>query len=189
MANYTINQMQGDSKDRVAHDFYPTPDHATIKILEREEFIGNVWEPACGNGAISKLVESKLKLPVFSTDLHDRGYGQTGVDFLFCQPPAERIDNIITNPPFGLATEFIQRSLLLSERKVAMLLKLNALAGSNRYKQIYSKTPPSRIYVFCNRLNFDRGDEKAKKSGGVLEYAWFVWQRDWQANTEVDWLI
>lgn len=182
------SQLQGFGKQRCSNDFYPTPETATLKLFKKELFAGNVWEPACGDGAISKLVESELGLECFSTDLNDHGYGTPGQDFLSCNLPAGRIDNIITNPPFVLAEDFILRALLVAERKVAMLVKLNFLAGQNRYNKIFATHPPSRVYVFSKRLNFDRGEDKAKTTGGLLEYAWFVWIKRYPAKTELCWL-
>jgi len=59
---------------RVSHDFYPTPPEAVRALLSVETFTGSVWEPACGDGAISKvLIEAGFE--VVSTDLIDRGFG------------------------------------------------------------------------------------------------------------------
>ena len=66
-------------------DFYPTPPQAVLPLLPHLELIGNtqydVWECACGDGAISKVLEEN-GLNVRSTDLIDRGYGDYGIDFL-----------------------------------------------------------------------------------------------------------
>ena len=67
--------------DREKNDFYPTPESATQALLDRQKFQGNVWECACGNGAMSKLM-IKNGYDVYSSDLIDRGYGDTGIDFL-----------------------------------------------------------------------------------------------------------
>lgn len=164
----TIEQMQGSNDKRIENDFYRTPPFATKALIDREEFRGLIWEPACGDGAMSKVLKMAKVEAVISTDLIYRGYGLGGKDFLTCEVPgAARVRNIVTNPPFRLATEFILRAISIAEEKVAMLLKLNALAGRKRYSEIYSKYPPSRIYIFVNRLNFDRGDEKAKPGGGI----------------------
>lgn len=59
---------------RVPHDFYPTPPEAVRALLSVETFTGSIWEPACGDGAISKvLIEAGFE--VVSTDLIDRGFG------------------------------------------------------------------------------------------------------------------
>jgi hypothetical protein len=66
--------------------------------LSVEHFEGTIWEPACGDGAISKVLEA-AGYDVISTDLIDRGFGQGGVDFLKTTKALGR--NIVTNPPYG----------------------------------------------------------------------------------------
>ncbi len=83
---------------RAAFEFYPTPPEATRALLSVETFTGSIWEPACGDGAISKvLIEAGYQ--VVSTDLIDRGFGRGGEDFLKSTRPLAK--NIITNPPYG----------------------------------------------------------------------------------------
>src|SRR5277367_1987283 len=77
-------------------DFFPTPAWATHALIDNENFVGDIWECACGNGAMSEV----LGVPgnhVISTDLFDRGFGEGGVDFL---EAARRAPNIVTNPPY-----------------------------------------------------------------------------------------
>lgn len=83
---------------RAPFEFYPTPPEAVRALLSVEQFEGSVWEPACGDGAISKVLE-KAGYSVISTDLIDRGFGRGGYDFLKSTTPLAR--NIITNPPYG----------------------------------------------------------------------------------------
>jgi hypothetical protein len=121
---------------RQGQDFYPTPDHATLSLLANETFTGSIWEPACGDGAISKLLLTQYPA-IYSSDLHDWQYGETGVDFLSSH---RRTHNVVTNPPYKLAQEFVEHALAVSEHKVAMLLKLNFLEGQRR-KSMFAKTP------------------------------------------------
>jgi tRNA G10 N-methylase Trm11 len=83
---------------RAAFEFYPTPPEATRALLSVEVFEGDIWEPACGDGAISKVL-SEAGYQVVSTDLIDRGYGAGGHNFLKSDTPLAK--NIITNPPYG----------------------------------------------------------------------------------------
>ncbi len=96
--------------NRHKDDFYATPPEATRALLSVETFKGLIWEPACGDGAISRVLQERY--PVVSTDLVDRGFGPSGQDFLM---QTRVVDNIITNPPFKLATEFIRKSLDLAQ--------------------------------------------------------------------------
>lgn len=88
-------------------DFYPTPRWATFALIENEPFSGDVWECACGDGAMSEvLVETGNRIQ--SSDLYDRGYGEVGHDFLTTK---RRRVNIITNPPFHSAEGFVASAL------------------------------------------------------------------------------
>ena len=162
-----------DKQNREKDDFYPTCPQAVYALLDKEKFEGDIWEPACGDGAISKILEEKGH-EVISTDLVDRGYGKAGVDFLM--EYRALAPNIITNPPFKLADEFMWKSDALAEGKVAMLLPLRALEGLQRRK-IFDTTPLVRVWVFSGRITMHRSGivPVGKKEGGMMAFAWFVW--------------
>lgn len=176
-------------KNREIQDFYPTPPYATLKLLEKEKFFGSIYEPACGDGAISKILKDKYpNQKIFSTDLINRGYGEKiDVDFLTYDYKKFKPDNIITNPPYKLAQEFIEKSLELAGYKVAMLLKLNFLEGQKRY-ELFKSTPLRSVYIFSKRLSFDKGEEKGK-GNGLLAYAWYVWEQEYVGSPVIDWLL
>ena len=120
-------------------DFFPTPAWATHALIENEKFIGDIWECACGNGAMSNVLAMNVNR-VESSDLHQRGFGEAGIDFL---KAARRASNIITNPPYNSAEGFVAAGLKKAHRKFALLLRLAFLKGANRSNTIFSCTPPS----------------------------------------------
>ncbi|HEY3814765.1 MAG TPA: hypothetical protein VGL66_16220 [Caulobacteraceae bacterium] len=163
-------------------DFFPTPAWATHALIDNERFDGGIWESACGNGAMSKVLE-KAATSVLSTDLFDRGYGDAGVDFLDTDRAA---DNIVTNPPYNAAEGFVRSGVRLARRKFALLLRLAFLEGANRANTIFATTPPSRVWVFSERITFYPAG--AVQAGtGTTAYAWFVWDKDAPAGTELKW--
>jgi len=170
------------SEKRNANDFYPTPDYATEALLNREFFSQNVWEPACGDGAISQVLQ-KRSHNVISTDLVDYGFGKSNVDFLM--ETKLLAPDIITNPPFSLAHEFAEKAIDLGANKLALLVRLQFLEGVKR-GEFFSKHPPSTVWVFSKRLSFNV-DGKFK-SGGVMAFAWFVWKKD-EKETQVKWIL
>src|SRR6266481_9927141 len=101
-------------------EFFPTPRWATFALIENEKFNGEIWECACGDGTMSRVLEETGQ-PVRSTDLYDRGFGEAGVDFLMSQSEA---DNIVTNPPYNCAEGFVASGVKLAKRKFALLLRL-----------------------------------------------------------------
>lgn len=101
-------------ENRAAGDYYttdPTAVEQFIKHLENDGVITNklIWEPACGCGNISKALESN-GYAVISSDLYERGYGESGLDFLNTELPFQ-CDTIITNPPYALADEFVKHAM------------------------------------------------------------------------------
>lgn len=164
-------------------DFYPTPKWATEALIENEKFCGDIWECACGNGAMSEVL-AQTSSTVLSSDLYDRGYGEAGVDFLRA---TRRVDNIITNPPFNSAEGFVHAGLEAANKKFALLLRLAFLEGGNRQRTIFSQSPPARVWVFSERITFyPEGVEQ--KGSGTTAYAWFVWDKDAPNTTELKWL-
>jgi len=181
------NRSDVDGYVREKDDFYPTPERATLALLKAEQFIGPVWEPACGDGAISKLFEAAGHT-VVSSDLVDRGYGETRVDFLM--EYKSRAPNVVTNPPFKLAVPFVKHALGLTTGKVAMLLKIAFLEGQER-AALFRGSPLARVHVFSQRLAFvPGGTSEARKldGGGMMAFAWFVWDHGYAEPPRIGWI-
>lgn len=171
--------------DREADDFYATPRSSIEQLLGVESFDGPVWEPACGDGAISRVLQEK-GYEVTSTDLIERGYGKGGIDFLMEYKPLA--ENIVTNPPFKLGTEFAGHALHLVRRKVAMLLKVGFLEGPTREVLHMSL---ARVWVMRRRVTFLKGGKEFSRSngkGGIHAYAWFVWDKSHSGPVTLGWL-
>lgn len=164
-------------------DFFPTPAWATHALINSERFEGTIWECACGDGAMSSVLE-RTGCDVYSSDLYDRGFGEAGIDFLQTDSV---FDNIITNPPYNAAEAFVHHGLNKCRKKFALLLRLAFLEGANRAKTIFAVTPPSRVWVFSERITFyPAGAEK--KGSGTTAYAWFVWDKTTPKVTEIKWI-
>lgn len=164
-------------------DYFPTPAWATHALIDNEQFKGEIWESACGDGAMSEVLEQTGQR-ISSSDLHDRGYGDAGVDFLNSK---RRAENIVTNPPYNAAEGFVTRGLQAADRKFALLLRLAFLEGANRQRTIFTDAPPSRVWVFSERITFyPAGAER--QGSGTTAYAWFVWDKDALGHTELKWL-
>lgn len=180
-------------------DFYQTPAYVTEKLLNVEPFLGTIWEPCSGAGAISKVLEEAYgKERVFSSDIRtdDGVYGRKGYDFVNGFPntrldhfPLE-VDNVITNPPFYCAKEIIENALLASRRKVAMFLKLVFLESERRY-QFFQDTPLARVHVFSKRVNLYREGKPIPANSGTMAFAWFVWDKGHEISKPptIHWLL
>lgn len=168
--------------DLAGPDFFPTPAWATHALIDNEKFQGDIWESACGNGAMSKVLEQGAR-SVQSSDLYKRGYGDAGVDFLQADWCA---DNIVTNPPYNAAEGFVKSGVRLARRKFALLLRLAFLEGANRANTIFAATPPARVWVFSERITFYPAGA-VQAGSGTTAYAWFVWDKDASGGTELKW--
>ena len=183
-------------RDRVENDFYATPKSSTLALLSIEELIFPVWECACGQGHISKVIESYYNVSIVSSDLIDRGYGITPVDFLKLSkdnlPESFKgINTIITNPPFALFLYFIKKGLELTNRKLILFGKIQALEGVERATFI-QKSPLRYVYVFKKRQsplrNGSSVDENGKEWNSTMCFCWFVWDKEHTGEPIIRWL-
>lgn len=174
-----------DADNQERDHFFPTPPSATLAMLAVEQFEGVIWEPACGDGAISRVLEG-AGYSVISTDLIARGYGTPHRDFLLeFQTTAP---NIVTNPPFKFAEEFAWHALARTTAKVAMLCRLAWLEGKQRRK-LFMGTPLARVWVFSSRVQMARGGTDAGAGGGgMIPFAWYVWDKTHVGPPTLGWL-
>lgn len=170
--------------DRQEHDYYATPPKALEVIIDRLQLSKNVWECACGGGHLSKVLEAHGH-NVLSTDLYPRGYGVGGVDFL---KQTERFDgDILTNPPYKYAQEFIEKALELTGGKVVMFLKVQFLEGIRR-RDLFRKYPPKYVYVASDRFRCaPNGEFDPKATHSSICYCWFVWEKGYTGETILRW--
>jgi len=125
---------------------------------------------------MSKVLKEN-KYDVYSSDLIDRGYGESGVDFL---KTFKKFDNIVTNPPFNLSTEFTLQALQLANKNVAMLNKLSFLEGINRKNKIFIQNKLKNILVFSKRVKFG--------GNGLMAFAWFIFDKNYNGKPTLDWI-
>lgn len=177
----------GKSKRREL-DFYPTPRPATVALvkflLETGTLISGdaIWEPACGDGAMSKVLED-YGFNVFSSDIRDSGYGISNIDFLNRIDAAPICKAVITNPPFNLSEQFIKTAIKHAP-VTAMLLKSQYWHAQRRF-ELFNKYPPAYVLPLTWRPDFLEQEKKAGryKNGGAstMEVVWTVWA---EGNTQ-----
>lgn len=171
--------------EREFGDYYATSPDAVKKLIECEHF-GKILEPACGGGHIAKTL-SEAGYEVKAQDLYDHGYGEIGIDFLLTGKAPDM--DIITNPPYKYATEFVRHSLdVIDEgRKVAMFLKIQFLESEKRYK-LFRSAPPARVYVFVKRQKIASGGKFLESNSNSVCYAWFVWVKGFTGDPVIKWI-
>lgn len=189
----TLGASNHSEEERAENDFYAT-DPKSLEIfldaLERDgiELHKRIWEPACGMGHLSEVLENKGYY-VLSCDLVDRGYGRGGLNFLESSPTNSVERDILTNPPYKYAKEFVEHSLeLLAEGYYCvMFLKIQFLEGKDRRK-LFDKYPPKYVYVNSTRqLCYPNGD-MTKKISSATCYCWFIWEKGFDGEPTIRWI-
>lgn len=175
--NFSANNI-GQRKES---DFYETPFSITQQLLDCETFNKEqvILEPACGDNAIVKVLSSN-GFTVVNYDLEK--------DFLQDQ---DQYPQLITNPPFSLALEFIQHAKTIIEYSFALLLRLSYLHGKERLDKVWSDTifPLSVVRVFCRYpLLGDPLRNDGKYRTGMMVYAWFIWKRTHVGEPVIRWI-
>ena len=174
--------------ERAQNDYYATEPKAAHLLMAVEKFQPVIWECACGEGHLAKEFE-KAGYSVYASDLIDRGYGEV-LDFLACSAPPRFDCDIITNPPYSKAQEFVEHALDISAdgTKVAMFLKIQFLETKGR-KRLFEKYPPKTVYVSSSRLHCAMNGEfeRFAKSNAIC-YAWYVWVKGYKGDTVLKWI-
>ena len=178
-SNHTVD-------DRAPLDYYATDPRAVEMLLELEQFAPVIWEPACGEGHMSRVLEA-YGYQVISTDLVYRGFGDPEpMDFLSETFPDFEGD-IITNPPYSAGLEFVTRALetVRPGGKVAMFLKVQFLEGKRR-GELFAKTPPRTVYISRSRLSCAKNGDFNHVENAIA-YAWYVWEKGFTGDPVIKW--
>lgn len=182
----TLGASNHTDKERQNEDYYAT-DPIAIDVLLNDggvTFDKSIWEPACGQGHLSERLKEH-GYNVWSTDIVDRGYGEGALDFFSYNDVWD--GDILTNPPYKFAKEFIEHSMEIIQKgcRVFMFLKVQFLEGKAR-KKLFEKYPPKYIYVSSSRIlcaknaNFD---EMRAGGGSAVAYAWYEFEKGYQGET------
>jgi len=185
----TLGASNHTKEEREKNDFYATDPIATEHLVYLEDINKNVLDPCVGEGhLIQELVERGHDLTVM--DIIDRGYPNTKIQN-FLEWKGEFDGDIIMNPPYKYAKQFVEKSLeVISEgNKVYAFLKVQFLESVGR-REIFKKTPPKTVYVSSSRITCAKNAdfEKMKQSGGSAAcYCWYVWEKGYKGSTTLKW--
>lgn len=175
--------MKASGYARAANDYYREPPWVVHGLLDVEEFPGLNLDPACGSGTIPRAFLARGLECLGSEKMH-RGFGRQGVSFFDYTPD---VDNIVSNPPYGVIEQFIGHALQCARSKVAILARLALLEGAAR-QPFLKNTPLARVWVSSRRVSMPPGDSQIEAKGGTVAFAWFVWERGWVGPATVGWL-
>lgn len=174
---------------REKDDFYATPPLAVKELMKLETFDKNVWEPCCGMNHITNVLKDN-NYNVKTSDIIDR-VNDGSVEIIdFLNYNEKYNGDIITNPPYKLATEFVYKSIetITYGHKVAMFLKLTFLETKKRY-ELFKKYPPKVIYVASMRFGCSQTGEfnTDGNTGSAIAYCWYIWEKGYNGDTILKW--
>lgn len=173
---------------REENDYYATHPNHIEELLQVEQFNKDIWECAVGGGHIARVLE-KHGYNVFGSDIVNRGYKNTKYYDFLSKEIKHWHGDIITNPPYKYANDFIKNSIEVvnTNSKVAMLLKLTFLESQAR-KILFQEHPPSKLYVYSKRALCAKNGEFEKYPSSAIAYAWFVWKKGFKGDPIIKWI-
>ena len=183
--------------EREPFDYYATDPHAVAKAVPLFREIGlspRIWEPACGEGHIARELE-KHGYTVKSSDIVDRGYGEVA-DFLTSDQIWD--GDILTNPPFKLAADFIEHAMkLLTDGRLAVfLLKVQFLETVKR-AELFRRCGLKYLAVNSERVccakngEFDEYFKQAENGayrGGTQLFCWYIFEKGFSGEPTIKWI-
>lgn len=188
-----VMQQRREPKDSL--DLFPTPLWATRALCEWIKCnIGRlcdrtVWEPACGLGHMVRAL-SEYFAEVHASDVYEHSYCEWVQDFLYptAFPNArfEAPDWIITNPPFRLAQQFIERSLPIATEGVAIFARTAFLESRPRYA-FFKDCAPTDVLQFVERVPLLKG-RVSNTTETATAYCWLLWRKGVTRDRGVAWL-
>lgn len=188
---FTCNGASNHSEgERESWDYYATEPKALSLLLEKENFNSDIWEPACGELHLSNVLTER-GYNVRNSDIIDRL--QNGkiekLDFLTYQDKWS--GDIITNPPYKIAKQFVEKALEVVKDgcKIAMFLKLTFLESKSR-RELFDKHPPKTLYVSSSRLQCAKNgdfDTYKQGTGTAVAYGWYIWEKGFKGEPAIRW--
>ena len=190
-AVFTCNGASNHSDgEREVMDFYATEPKALSLLLDKEKFSERVWECACGELHLSNVLE-QYGYSVRNSDIVDRLHKGTIEEIDFLNYQGEWDGDIITNPPYKYAKQFVEKALeiVTDGHKVAMFLKLTFLESKTR-RELFDKYPFETLYVSSSRLQCAKnGDFETYHSGTgtAVAYGWYIWTKGFTGVPKIKW--
>lgn len=174
--------------ERQPEDYYATDPRAMVELLKLETFSPTVWECCAGEKHLSKVLED-AGYNVISSDIINRGGYKDFMILDFMATNENPYGDIITNPPYKYAREFVEHALNISPdgTRVAMFLKLTFLEGQKR-KALFEKYPFKTLYVFSKRMKCAKDGNFDEIKSSAVAYGWYVWEKGYKGRPEIKWI-
>ena len=168
-------------KNRNKNDYYPTPYSMTKQLLQNYplDTHWNYYDPATGEAEAIEKVFKENGLKIAGNDIIN------GANLL---QDKREYDFIVTNPPYNLADEFVEKARENSKHGFAMLLRTNFLSGQKRFEAgRFENLKRVMIFTRMPDLNSELRED-GKYRTAMIVYAWFVWEHSYSGNPEISWI-
>lgn len=201
----TLGATNHSTEERQKEDYYATDPKFINHLLEKEPWLKNpdlkILEPSAGEGV---LVDRFFELTGNKMDAYDLIARREDIieQNYFTADFSNKYDVILTNPPYlkdtlktttGLA-DYILKAL--KEVKVGgtviMFLKTLHLESKVRYEKIFKNNPPSKLYVYADRISCYKNNDTTLPQGAI-SYTIFMWcnkkeDGSFDKDTKIDWI-
>lgn len=201
----TMGASNHTEEEREKNEFYSTDPLFINHLIEREPWLKNpdlkILEPSAGNGI---LVDRFYELTGNKMDAYDliSRRGDIIEQDYFTKDFSNQYDVILTNPPYlkdtaktttGLA-DYIVKALkeIRDGGAVIMFLKTLHLESKVRYEKIFKDYPPTKLYIYSNRISCYKNSDTSKPQGAI-SYSIFIWKKikgmEFEGPTTLDWIV
>lgn len=167
-------------------EHFETPEWAAKAILSKEELTEYVIDPCCGTGVLA-TVAFDISAHVHCIDITKWGYKfqhETNDFLTISKLPYAGEWTVFMNPPFSLATQFVEKCFELGVQKIICFQRF-AWWESRKRREFWAKYSPSRVYICGDRADCWRHDipKDQRGSSSPTAHAWFVWERGQPSGT------
>ncbi len=178
-------------------DYFPTPPWATrafcehvlphFEAIDPETGLFGVdaIDPACGEGHMVAVLREYMPA-VTASDIFPYGFGGVA-DFTHPDEVYAPRGWVITNPPFKLAVDFVQRALQIARRGVAMLVRTAFLEGEERHALLFGPNPPALVAQYIERVPMHKGRWSVNGTTAT-SYCWLVWAAGGSREPRFTWI-
>ena len=185
----TLGSSNHVEEDRALYDFYAT-DPKALELLISDggaTFSHKILEPCAGDGHLAEVLKSH-GYEVVCADIIQRNYPLDGTwDFL--EQNKKWKGDIVINPPYSQAQQFIEKSLemIRDDDNVYAFLKLQFLEGKARRK-LFDTKQLKEVFVSSSRLACAKNGNFDMVSGSAVAFAWFHWQKGFCGDPIIKWI-
>lgn len=188
-----LREKQSHLWERDEFDWYVEPRECSLALFRHENFFGKVWDPACGSGRIIEIAKY-CGIEAVGSDIVTRSeYCEREIDFLGGVASYPDFLNIVMNPPFKHAEEFVRKAIDIAPAsgKIAAILPIVWLAGFSSKRNWLPLSPLRKVFPISPRPSMPPGAvirAGERPGNGTKDFCWLVWEKGYSGKAEVEFL-